>query len=75
MSAEHSMTFVPQNTIGFIGQYYTVNGFGVTRLYTTVHCLNKNNRYYIEGLLKSFGFMLPDTHQIHHKETLRLGGQ
>jgi len=74
-AAEREITFIPQNDISFIGRHYTVNAFGVTRLYTTVHSMNKNNRYYVEKIFLSLGIALASTYEVYHREPLALGGQ
>lgn len=51
---------MPQPNISFIGQYFTVYAYGKTRLYTTIHSMNFDNRLFVEGVLKGLGFKLPN---------------
>ena len=60
-SAEHELTFIPQTSISFIGHDDTISAFGITRLYTTIHSMNKNNRFYIEKLFQTLGIVLAGT--------------
>lgn len=54
-----SISYVPQPSIGFIGQYFTLYAFGKTRLYTSVQSMTFENRRFVEELLRGMGFALP----------------
>lgn len=64
---ESQLVFIPQANLSYLGRYYTVNAFGVTRLYTTVHCMNKNNRIFVENILRMYGVAIPETSQVYHR--------